>query len=64
MINTIDIGQEKKLHPTNKKDFGERLANIVLANEYKKSIATNYPVYETHSLEKNKVIVSFKNADF
>lgn len=34
MIPAVDIGQETQLHPTNKKQFGERLGNLVLAKSY------------------------------
>lgn len=34
MITTIDIGQSWDLHPRNKHDVAERLANLILSREY------------------------------
>ena len=57
---TIDIGQEKDIHPRNKQDVGKRLALHALKNEYGKSnIVNSGPIYKSIRKEGNKIIVTF-----
>jgi sialate O-acetylesterase len=62
MINTIDIGMENKLHPTNKKDYGYRLAELALVREYDKNIPADYPAVEQVTINGRQVEVRFLNA--
>ncbi|MFZ4777445.1 MAG: sialate O-acetylesterase [Terrimicrobiaceae bacterium] len=59
----IDIGESGDIHPRNKKDVGERLALISLANDYGKSIPFSGPVYDSMKVENGKVVIAFKNTD-
>jgi sialate O-acetylesterase len=59
----IDIGESADIHPRNKKDVGERLALIALANDYGKSIPYSGPVYESVKAANGKAILTFKHAD-
>ena len=59
MVTTLDIGQMHDMHPTNKRDFGERLGRIVLAHEYGKPIAAESPHYRTHNGEGSAVRIRF-----
>ena len=59
----IDIGEAGDIHPRNKRDVGERLARIALANDYGKSIPYSGPVYESMKVEQGRVVLSFKHAD-
>ncbi len=64
MVVTIDIGDPDDIHPTNKKDVGERLARHALYNEYGQSmIIRDGPVYKSHVRKGKKLIVSFENAE-
>jgi len=64
MAATIDIGDPSDIHPTNKKEVGERLARHALKNEYHQSkIITDGPVYKEHIRKGNKLIISFDNAE-
>ena len=36
IVNIIDLGDKKDIHPLNKKDVGKRLANLALRKVYKK----------------------------
>lgn len=63
MVPTIDIGQEKNLHPTNKREFAERLANLILSREYEKPGATGFPEFSGVSREAGMLRVRFRNAD-
>lgn len=59
----IDIGESGDIHPQNKKDVGERLALIALANDYGKKIAFSGPVFATMKIEGGKAVLSFRHAD-
>lgn len=58
----IDIGEAKDIHPKNKKDVGRRLALHALKNDYgQKDIVADGPTYKSMRVDKNKIIISFKN---
>jgi sialate O-acetylesterase len=59
----IDIGESGDIHPRNKKDVGERLALIALANDYGKNVAFSGPVYDSLKIEDGKVRLTFKHTD-
>ncbi len=59
----IDIGEANDIHPRNKKDVGERLAAIAIANAYGKSIPFSGPVYDSMRVEDGKIILNFKHTD-
>lgn len=60
---TIDIGDEKDIHPRNKRDVGKRLAAIALAKEYGQQVEYAGPTYERHVVDGDKVRVTFTHAD-
>jgi sialate O-acetylesterase len=60
---TIDVGETGNLHPRNKKDVGERLALIALAQDYGKAIPFSGPVYDSIKVESGKAILSFLHTD-
>ena len=59
----IDIGESADIHPRNKKDVGERLARIALANDYGKSMPFSGPVFEALAIKENQAILSFRHAE-
>jgi len=61
MCVTVDIGNAKDIHPTNKQDVGKRLAAIALHNLYNKNIVFNGPTYKSMKIENEKVILTFDN---
>lgn len=63
MAVLIDVGEEKGLHPLNKKDPGQRLAKIALAKTYGKDVAYSGPVFESAKVEDGKMRVKFAHAD-
>ena len=65
MVVTSDLVDNiNDIHPKLKKEVGERLANYALADNYgKTNIAFKSPVYKTMQVEKNKIRVSFSDAD-
>lgn len=63
MAVLIDVGEEKGLHPRNKKDPGERLAHIALAKNYGRDIVSSGPVFKSAAAEGEKIRVTFSSAD-
>ena len=63
MVVAIDLGEDANGHPRNKKDVGERLANWALARTYKLKVAFSGPLYRTHRINGNKVILNFYHAE-
>ncbi len=62
MAVLLDIGEENSIHPANKKQGGERLAYLALAQTYGiKGFGGVSPVYESLTIEKNEAIVKFQN---
>lgn len=59
----IDIGEEKDIHPRNKRDVGQRLALAALAQTYGHKIEYSGPTYSTMSKDGNKIRLKFTHAD-
>ncbi|MFZ4620333.1 MAG: sialate O-acetylesterase, partial [Bacteroidota bacterium] len=59
MAVTIDVGDPKDLHPTNKRPVGERLARIALARTYGKNVAFTGPMYSCMNIVKNTAVIEF-----
>lgn len=60
----IDIGEADDIHPRNKKDVGERLSRIALAQTYGKSdIVFSGPLYKSMAVEGDKIRIQFSYAD-
>jgi sialate O-acetylesterase len=63
MAVTSDIGNVNNIHPTDKKDVGERLALWVLAKNYHKKVVFSGPVFKKMNVKGNKIIISFDYAE-
>jgi len=61
MAVTIDIGDEKDVHPHNKEPLGDRLTRIALANVYHRQIEYSGPVYESMSIEGATIRLKFSH---
>lgn len=62
MAVLMDIGEEKSIHPAHKKQGGERLAYLALAQTYGiKGFGAFSPTYESVSIEKNTATIKFQN---
>ena len=59
MAVTIDIGEEKDIHPKNKQDVGKRLAQWALAKTYGKDVVACGPLYKSMKQEGGKIVVEF-----
>lgn len=67
MISTNDLVEDyerRNIHPKNKKQVGERLCYMALANTYgfKSSIWSNGPEYKSMEIKEGKAFVSFDYA--
>lgn len=59
----IDLGEEKNNHPRNKKEVGDRLARIALAETYGEKLVYSGPVYRSMKIEGNKVRITFAHTE-
>lgn len=57
-----DIGDEKDIHPRNKRDVGNRLARWALARDYGKDVVVCGPLYAGSAVDGGKVRVKFDHA--
>ena len=55
----IDIGEAGDIHPKNKQDVGKRLALWALAKTYGKDVVYSGPMYKSHEIQGDKVVLSF-----
>jgi sialate O-acetylesterase len=64
MAITIDIGEEKQIHPKNKQDVGKRLALWALGTVYGKSVpATSGPLPSIFTPGAGSITVAFKHTN-
>lgn len=59
MAVAIDIGHPTDIHPKNKQDIGYRLAQWALAKNYGKDVVPSGPMYKSHEIKGNTVVVTF-----
>lgn len=62
MAVTIDIGEEKDIHPRNKQDVGKRLALSALAKTYGYNLEYSGPVYQAMKVEGNAIRLTLDHA--
>ena len=62
MAVTIDIGDAKDIHPRNKKDVGNRLARIALAQTYRQDIEDSGPWIESMHADGTALRLAFSHA--
>jgi sialate O-acetylesterase len=60
MAVTSDIGFKNDVHPTNKKNVGERLARWALKNTYHKNIVPSGPLPLKAIYKHDKLIIKFQ----
>jgi sialate O-acetylesterase len=63
MAVTLDIGNPKNIHPTDKQDVGERLALWALAKTYKRNVSYSGPIYKSMKKLKGSLELLFDHAD-
>jgi sialate O-acetylesterase len=63
MAVTLDLGEEKDIHPRNKQDVGKRLALLALKNDYGKDLPSRGPVFRTAEIEDGHIVLHFDTRD-
>ncbi len=64
MAITIDIGEEKNIHPKNKQEVGRRLSLWALSTVYGKKLpSTSGPLPAGHKIRGSEVVLEFTHAD-
>ncbi|WP_031425594.1 sialate O-acetylesterase [Flavimarina sp. Hel_I_48] len=61
MAVTIDIGEGNDIHPLNKKDVGDRLAQAAKHVAHGKNVVAGSPLYDSMEIEGDTIIIRFKN---
>ena len=62
MVVAIDLGEWNDIHPDDKKDVGLRLALAAEKIAYgEKNIVSSGPIYQSASIDGNKITISFTN---
>lgn len=59
MSVNIELGEAANLHPHDKKDVGYRLSLIALGDAYKQPIEFSGPIYDSMTVEGNKIRLKF-----
>lgn len=61
MAVTIDLGEWNDIHPDRKKPVGDRLALAAEKIAYGENIVYSGPIYQSSTIEGNKIIIPFTN---
>ena len=61
MAVAIDIGEADDIHPKNKQDVGHRLGLAALAIAYGRDVVYSGPIYESMTVESDRVRLRFKH---
>jgi sialate O-acetylesterase len=61
VVNTIDLGDVKNIHPKDKLPVGERLSLMVLHDVLNKNVKALGPTFKKVKIKKNTIVVSFNN---
>jgi len=62
MAVTSDIGAKNDVHPTNKRDVGNRLARWALKKTYNRNVVPSGPLPTTAWFKNGKIVIDFKHA--
>lgn len=62
MAVTIDVGNAKDIHPTDKQDVAHRLATNALKLDYGQKLDYSSPLFDAVTFSEGKAVVSFKFA--
>jgi len=63
LVVTTDIGNPGDIHPTNKQDVGRRAANCALGTVYGRDVVPSGPIFESMTVEGNRVRLKFRYAE-
>lgn len=63
VANTIDLGDEKNIHPADKAPICERLALLARRDVYGEGIEAQGPLFKSAAMKGNRVVIEFDHAD-
>jgi len=63
LASAIDVGDAKDIHPTKKKEVGERLALCALADHYGRKVVFSGPTFDRAEASAGALKLHFKNTD-
>jgi len=63
LINTIDLGDAKNIHPADKAPIVDRLARVARNDIYQNPIAAHGPMFQKHLIDGQKVTITFGHAE-
>ena len=61
MVVITDLGEERNIHPPQKREVGERLALAAKAIAYSQNVDYSGPMYEKQTVSGDKIILNFKH---
>ena len=61
VVSTIDLGDPNDIHPRIKRPAADRLATAAMVIAYGKDGPATGPVFDSMSIDKNKIIIKFRN---
>lgn len=61
MVVSSDIGAKDNVHPTNKKDIGQRLARWALNDSYKKRMVVSGPLPQKAIYKNGTIVINFNH---
>ena len=56
-----DLGESHDIHPRNKQDVAKRLVRWALARDYGYEIVFRSPLYQSHEVKGNRILVTFEH---
>lgn len=59
MACIIDLGEAEDIHPVRKREVGDRLARLALANDYGKKIVADGPRFESYKVQDGSIVINF-----
>ena len=62
VVNTIDLGDVKDIHPKDKLPIGQRLALLAMDEVSKSETKSGGPIFKEAKIKRNTVVVSFDHA--
>jgi len=63
LLNTIDLGDAKNIHPADKAPIAERLSLIARHDIHGEKITARGPTFQAHKIDGPKVTITFDHAD-
>lgn len=63
VVNTVDLGDAKDIHPKDKEPICKRLALLAREDVYGETVNGKGPIHRGHAIEGNKIIITFDHVE-